>query len=67
MSELLELSPFSLETERRLVIVADWLPPGTASYHIFQTFGASRRIARGPILSWSYDPAGPFVSSGFPG
>lgn len=27
MSELLQRSPFDLETERRVVIVADWLPP----------------------------------------
>ncbi len=33
--------------------VVDWFPPGAASYHILHTFGASRRIARGPILSWS--------------
>jgi len=27
MNELLDHSPFDLETERRLVIIADWLPP----------------------------------------
>src|SRR5262245_61567008 len=46
--------------------VNDLFPPGTASYHIFQTFGASRSIARGPILRLSIAPGCPFVSSGLP-
>ncbi len=47
MSELLERSPFDLKTERRLVIIADWLPPDFGAVGQYMQLRARALARRG--------------------
>lgn len=47
MSDLLEYSPFDLVSERRLVIIADWLPPDFGAVGQYMQMRAQRLAERG--------------------
>ena len=47
MSELLEHSPFDPATDRRVVIIADWLPPDFGAVGQYSLLFARERAARG--------------------
>ncbi len=47
MNELFEQSPFDLETERRVVIVADWLPPDFGAVGQYMQMRARSLAERG--------------------
>jgi len=47
MSDLLQQSPFDLATERRLVIIADWLPPDFGAVGQYMRMRAEHLAGRG--------------------
>ncbi len=47
MMELLEQSPFDLATERRVVIIADWLPPDFGAVGQYMQMRAEHLAERG--------------------
>lgn len=51
MSELLERSPFDPATERRVVIIADWLPPDFGAVGQYMRMRASHLAERGHAVT----------------
>ena len=51
MSELLERSPFDVGTERKIVIIADWLPPDFGAVGQYMQMRARALAERGHVVT----------------
>ena len=59
MTELFEQSPFDPAKERRIVIIADWLPPDFGAVGQYMQMRAQRLAEQGTTSRWSDCRPGP--------